>query len=230
MALTSALVFKSKTLQLQVSAATRRGVSKLVPDLSRLSQNEAGGALRTIATGSIAQFGNVATQSARISYDSLREAAIPAGSQFAARALEIKTPALTDVAVGTAMALVQQERFEMAASTFVDVIDKSVSDVYRETMAVAAFDDRDAIGYQRIASPNACAFCALVATNEYTSFAEDGGYHNSCGCTTIPIFRGLGAFRPSYYKDFEEEYISAAQQYSSPREILQVMRRETGRR
>lgn len=230
MAVPSALVFQTKTLQLQVSAATRRAVSRLVPDLSKLSQNEAGGALRTIAIGSISQFGNVATQSARISYDGLREASVPAASQFSARALEIRTPALTDVAVGTAMALVQSERFGQAASTFVDVIDKSVSDVFRETLAQASFDDRDAVGYQRIASPNACAFCALVATNEYTSFAEDGGYHNSCGCTTIPIFRGLGAFRPSYYEDFEREYVEAAQGATATRDILRQMREQTGRR
>lgn len=220
MAIPTQLVTQTKTLQLQLSRATRLGVSKVVPDLSKLSRQEAGGALRTIATGSLAQFGNVATQSARVSYDAMRAASLPSGSKFAASALELDVAPLSDVAVGTAMSIFSEERYGMAAAVFVDVVDKMVGDVFRETIAGASYDDKDAIGYQRVASPDACAFCAMVCLNEYTSFEEDGGYHDNCGCTTIPIFNGLGSFRPSYYDEFQSELEAARANIVDLKEML----------
>ena len=210
MAIPKGLVVQTKTLQIQTSQIATRTALKALPDLSKLSRREAGGVLRTVATGTVAQFGNVATQSARISYDTMRTAAKVKGSKYAAMALNFKAGDLADPAVGLAMSVLSQERaVEEVTSVFTNVLDKAIGDIFRETIANAVNGDPQATGYQRIASPDACAFCSMVCLNEYTSFGEDGGYHDNCGCTTVPIFKGQDSYRPDYYDKFEQELVDA---------------------
>lgn len=71
-------------------------------------------------------------------------------------------------------------------------IERMVLDGGRETVATATETDPQAIGYIRVAGPDACSFCAMLgAGNIYTS-AEHAGegndWHNGCNCGTEPVF------------------------------------------
>lgn len=106
-----------------------------------------------------------------------------------------------------------------------------MTNIFRETMANAMSNDSAVVGYQRVASSSACAFCATVALNQYTSFEDDDGYHDHCGCTTVPIFKGLSAYRPDYYDTFQTEYETAFSSVNSSKaeDILSAMRLQSGR-
>jgi len=58
----------------------------------------------------------------------------------------------------------------------------------RETLTGSVRADRRAVGYQRVASGNACDFCAERAG---ATFAEDEVFeaHDRCGCAAVPLFR-----------------------------------------
>jgi hypothetical protein len=70
-----------------------------------------------------------------------------------------------------------------------------------------------------------------VALNEYTSFEQSGGYHDHCGCTTVPVFKTLGAYRPTYYDQFEQDYTDAtrATDSSKAKDVLATIRQQSGR-
>lgn len=93
-----------------------------------------------------------------------------------------------------------------AARTKVDgIASRIVTDVGRGAIVDAVAEDRQAIGVARMAAPDACAFCRVMAIrgpvykNEQTAgrranarFAGAGEfkYHDHCRCWTVPYFEG----------------------------------------
>lgn len=227
--LPSRLVFRTKSAQIKVAETAVNSARRLLPDLSTLSQQGAGGVIRKVSVASVDVFGKVAVQAAQQSYVDLRSSVV-AGS-FASAQIKFDAEQVAEPLIGTAMQKYQLGNFAEAESVLLGGLDKAVADVFREQMVRNSYDDSQATGYQRVPSPDCCAFCAVVALNEYTSFEESGGYHNNCGCTTIPIFRTLGSFRPSYYDSLEADYTNATSAIDSPKakDIFAEMRRQSGR-
>lgn len=136
-----------------------------------------------------------------------------------------------DGVVGWSMSKLVAEDYPMAQQALADGVERMILDAFRDTIAENSLSDSFVVGYQRIASPDACAFCALVCLNEYTSSEEDGGYHDNCSCTTVPIYRGVGTYRPDYFDGFEQEYNQARELSgsTSAADILSAMRSISGR-
>ena len=66
--------------------------------------------------------------------------------------------------------------------------------------------DPIATRYQRLASPNACGFCILIAVQaEWEMQADTGGFHNSCQCVNVPLFEGQEFDKPSYWAEWEDK-------------------------
>lgn len=93
--------------------------------------------------------------------------------------------------------------------------ERQVLDAGRETITANAAQDRKARGWVRIAEPDACYFCALLATRTpgFGSFYQDGSFersdakfvnhkdipsdvktHDHCRCHVEPVF---GAYEPT---------------------------------
>jgi hypothetical protein len=134
--------------------------------------------------------------------------------------------------VGYSMSKYTNGDFANAAEALESGVSRMVENIYRDTIATNSEFDNFAQGYQRVASPLACAFCMTVALNEYTTFEESGGYHDHCSCSTVPIYGGMKAYRPDYYEAFENDYQAGniASQSSDPQEILASIRQITGRK
>jgi hypothetical protein len=69
----------------------------------------------------------------------------------------------------------------------------------RETTLDAVLKDRQATGWAREARPNACSFCAMLATRgavykSARSAGEGHPYHNHCHCQVVPVF---GVYEPT---------------------------------
>ena len=134
--------------------------------------------------------------------------------------------------VGRTMAKVIAQDFPQAKQALSDGVQRMILNTYRETIGANAEADGFATGYQRVPSPNACAFCAVVALNEYTSYDTDGGYHDKCGCSTVPVYRGVTSYHPDYFNQFEAEYNdaqSAVGPNHSAEDIFAAIRANTGR-
>jgi hypothetical protein len=227
-----------------IAAKAVATVSRLLPSLDGLDRQTAGGAIRVVAGGVIDKFGDLALITASDYYKKLRASGTPEATAvaltrrqndpvFLAWAAEVdKSKAeRTSKAVGRSMAKFSAGFTFEAETDLGATVGREVTNIFRETMANAASQDSAVVGYQRVASASACAFCATVALNQYTSFEDDDGYHDHCGCTTVPIFKGLDAYRPDYYDNFQSEYEEAfaSVNSSSAEDILSAMRTISGR-
>jgi hypothetical protein len=134
--------------------------------------------------------------------------------------------------VGNSMSKYVNGSYQDAAYALENGVGRMVENLYRDTIATNSQGDGFVTGYQRVASPTACAFCLTVALNEYTTFEQSGGYHDRCGCSTVPVYRGVSAYEPDYYAGFREDYTTAtdAVQSSNPEDVLAAIRTLTGRK
>lgn len=248
MATRASLIEQDKQVLDRTMSLASNATSRLVPDLSKLSSQEAGGAVRTIATGLVDQFGNLAGESAAESYLRLRELGV---TDFLARdmirrgtaqrlieqmaytpkPIPVAVEKVVEPVVGQTMVKFSQGMFMEAQQYLAEGIARVVGNVYRETQTTNSERDQFASGYQRIASPTACAFCLVVTLNEYTSFDESGGYHDNCSCTAVPIFKGQSSYKPDYFSEFEDAYMQARFDSGSSKasDILAAIRVNTGR-
>lgn len=61
----------------------------------------------------------------------------------------------------------------------------------RETIVQSAVADKRAVGWVRVASPNACDYCSSLADGGAVSSADSANFaaHDGCTCTAEPVYR-----------------------------------------
>lgn len=85
----------------------------------------------------------------------------------------------------------------------------------RDTLLDTVAADPKALGWARVASGNACAFCAMVASRgpEYKS-EESANFeaHDGCQCGAEPVYQADAAWPPNSqrYRDLWDEHASGA--------------------
>ena len=251
-----ALVESGKAVQGQIASAAAAATLRALPDLDVLSPDEAGGAMRAVATGVLNQFENLAQVAGaeqflryadaatgfdpnvnpllrsrlrtaeQIAFDERRKQL-----EIAWREAELARPKRVDAAVGRGMKAFTEGRTLEAGNGLAGTLSRNVANAFRDTVTAAANGDPRVSGYQRVASPLACAFCLTVALNTYTTFEDAGGYHDDCGCTTVPVFTGDSPVRPEYYGEFDEIYQQGFSRANSsdPEAIFAAIREVSGR-
>lgn len=86
----------------------------------------------------------------------------------------------------------------------------------RETILRAVQTDAKALGYMRVTSGKACAFCAMLASrgpvykSSVTAGARGSGnrYHDHCGCSVEPVYSRHAAV-PAASQRFEQLWIQS---------------------
>jgi len=89
-----------------------------------------------------------------------------------------------------------EDALDMSARRLVGMASSEPHRISRATVAYGAVNDERITGWQRIAEPNACDFCEMLATrgDAYTSKAsaeqssKDLAYHNNCRCYADVVF------------------------------------------
>lgn len=236
------LILRDKSLMTRSMVLAEDAVNSIVPDLSELSSQEAGGAVRTIATGTVQQFGQLATVTAADSYQALRDigmndalanliASRGRADSYLSQPVAVAATTRVDPVVGQTMKKFSQGQFVAAQSFLGQAVARVVGNIYRETQVTNSERDPMATGYQRVASAGACSFCLTVALNTYTTFEQSGGYHTHCSCSSVPIFKGQEAYRPEYYDDFEKLYNQGRVDANSSKagDIFRAIRRNMNR-
>jgi len=196
----------------------------LLPRERLTDRRKMAGVVRTVTGSVINDVGGAAVQASNEVYRELRrEAGVTSGFE-PATPQSLSTPenvdpivgdfikksygegATTDPAYSAEVEWVRDQVSDAVFDSWLFSVEKTVGNIFRNNIASNVARDRAAIGYQRIARPNACTFCRVVALNVYTSFEQDGGYHKNCACYAVPIFQGQSPYYPEYYEDFERQY------------------------
>lgn len=120
------------------------------------------------------------------------------------------TKPLRDAPVPASPNLLQPAKVNATAA-----LQKLVADTGRQQMIDNTLADRHAIGWAREARPNACWFCAMLATRgaiyhsawaagQRTFLGVDyNSYHRNCQCAVVPLFSGA-YIPPAHVQDWQQ--------------------------
>ncbi|MGW4422515.1 VG15 protein [Streptosporangium sp. NPDC004631] len=133
-----------------------------------------------------------------------------------------------------------EERLAVAKEKAAGVAQKVVADVGRDTIAQAMGEDPEVLGWGRTTGPDACFFCALMASRGpvYESEETAGGaasdqfegegkykFHSHCSCTVYPIFRGQRWEPPAYVDEWDRLYTVSTGHERGMKDKLRAWRR-----
>lgn len=95
---------------------------------------------------------------------------------------------------GTSLITPEDADWDAALTRISGGLQRRIADASRETITNATFVDPQATGWQRIARPDGCGFCQMLAARAelYKSRdTADFGSHDNCNCLAMPAFSGL---------------------------------------
>ena len=124
-------------------------------------------------------------------------------------------------------------------------MERHVRDAGREVVADNAMNDRATVGWRRVASPGACAFCVMLSTRwgDYTSKeaatsvgsgqagrirgdqTEGSRYHDYCRCRAEAVYPG---WQPSAQEQAWEQAYQRASVPGNPAQTMANLRKELG--
>ncbi|HET8536559.1 MAG TPA: hypothetical protein VFL73_05190 [Solirubrobacteraceae bacterium] len=103
---------------------------------------------------------------------------------------------------------------DLALARLSGITQRLVANADRATILTNARRDPAGVRWYRGASAKCCSFCATLAGRGavYRSEATaDFKAHNNCKCFPAVLFPGESHELPSYYRDFADEYATAAE-------------------
>jgi len=127
---------------------------------------------------------------------------------------------------------------DLALSRMAGVTQRLTANADRATILTNVRRDPAGVRWYRGTSAKCCAFCAMVASRGAVYRSEqtaDFKAHNSCHCFPVVLFPGDAHELPSYYKDFRDEYETAAEKVAADggkrtqSAVLREWRQQTGR-
>lgn len=233
-----ALALENRRTMLHVSTLLKVEATKVLANGDGLNQQDLGGFLRLTLPGLISRYGNVNAVTAANYYDKVRAISTEKPKPYKALLPTFDATERSRTLVDYGMATFQKSGFAGLPDLLAQALTYPVAQYNRETIDYNAGLDTSAKTVQRIAEPNACAFCALMAFSTTTSaegktigtrtFSYAPDFHDNCHCTVEVIFEGQDPIVPDYYKDFSMEYAEA--RGGSTKDVLAQMRANTGRR
>lgn len=148
-------------------------------------------ALRDILPGLVDVYGSAAGTVAADWYDDLRDEVGAAGRFFAivAPLEDVGTDALAGWGIGP---LFQADPDWEAARSLIDGgLQRRIANASRDTIVGSTYQDRAAVGWQRVGA-GSCAFCRmLIARGDvYSEGTARFASHDHCNCSATPAFKG----------------------------------------
>jgi len=197
-----------------------RSVSRLSRDLTDL---QTVGLVRDTVPVIASRYGSVNASTAAVHYNELRDIAFDNkkvksfNPVVPALAFAGKVEGLLDYGIASNFITGRSKMFDVIINGITNV----VADYARETIEYNAEADRvTKVTVQRVAEPNACAFCSMLAVqaivfegigspDDFTVYEDD--WHNNCNCSKEVVFDEQTFIRPPYYEKMEEVYEEAYQ-------------------
>jgi len=196
------------TTQVALTAALAAALRRLWPQVDPLSGATALNGYKDGVAALVEQFSQASISLAADYYDAARDAAGVTGS-FSVPIIDTPPRSLIDAGVDWAMrAQSEMDATEAAIMARVDrAMQKAIADAARDEVVAAVEGDDQALGFVRVARPDACYFCMAQAMRRkrdgrpgvYKSRStagqiprDDKGntnrYHNNCHCVVEPVF------------------------------------------
>jgi hypothetical protein len=241
----------------QVSQVARREMSGAFSLNATKDRNEFAGVVRRLGPAALNNFANISATSAVYHYQEMKDIAFKnaIGLQLSRRAQNRRvsaqlaasdsidfnkyTPTIqsldldakTGAMVAFALKKFDSNGYIGGQNAAIDYAIREIAMANRDTILFNSTLDSSIQGVQRVADPNACAFCLVTALGGSRSYATD--YHDSCRCTVEPIFVGQSDIRPAYYDSLEEKYNIGKEVLketggSGTKAFLAAIRKETG--
>lgn len=143
------------------------------------------------------------------------------GEIYVATRPEFDLVGKVDGIVNYAMATFSKNGFDAMKPSLTNSLTRALASYQRDTVLYNSALDSDVFKVQRVARPNACSFCRVVAFESYRgSDARTADYainfHDNCHCTIETLYLGDQPIRPDYYDTFEAEYVAASKFVDSP--------------
>lgn len=142
---------------------------------------------------------------------------------------------LADPIIGWGMSRFMEEGAGAMRDAVSNSLTRAVGSYNRDTLLYNAGLDSAVWKVQRVAEPNACAFCIMVAFSSpgwtvsdvrTADYAID--FHDHCKCSIETLYEGDQPYRPDYYDAFEQQYTDATAEVgaSNAKIVLAEMRRQ----
>lgn len=135
----------------------------------------------------VAQYGDIVSSFAADAYDELRFQEGVRGA-FAAETVVSSYATAVEPTVRRVAGELFEDNWDAALAALVDKMPKYALAAGRETIIANTGRDLEAVGWYRIASPNACAFCRALAARGavYKELTVNFAAHGHCRCTSMP--------------------------------------------
>jgi hypothetical protein len=237
--------------QVALTAALTAALARLWPQVDPLSGATALSGYKDGVAALVEQFSQASISLAADFYDAARDAAGVTGS-FSVPIIDTPPRSLVDAGVDWAMrAQAEMDATEAAIMARVDAaMQKAITDAARDEVVAAVEGDDQALGFVRVARPDACYFCLAQAMRRkrptdgekvgrpgvYKSRGTAGGFanddftgsgiakfHNNCHCVIEPVFSADYQLVP-HVAAAEDLYYQATL-HSKPGESLNDFRR-----
>ena len=174
-------------------------LSKVLDDAGRAADRLIRGArpgrmvedVRAAAPTLVRTYANAAGVLAALEYDDVREREGLTGY----RALPAVTVDASHVQAVSVLAVVQHTSLDEMSKAFVVEVEKFVADAHRDTTMWNVRRDPAAVGWRRIARPNGCQMCRMLADRGavYKEATATFATHLGCRCTAQAAFGGKEA-------------------------------------
>lgn len=124
-------------------------------------------------------------------YDESRAAAQAKG-KFAAQPVILDRTVKIRRGIAWASDPLSTDDEQAAIGRLADILRTEIARPYRDTVIGNRLNDKQSVGYKRIAAASACGFCKMLASRGAV-YKQQSAYfasHGNCQCTVVPVFRG----------------------------------------
>lgn len=228
-----------------------RDSTKVLTKARDLPQQELGAFLRLYTPGLIDKHGSINAAGALTYYNEryalyrrdlsrgiAGRAAAKAteGAIYAARIPSFNPTALAQGVINYGMASFATGGSAQMERAVTSSLTRAVASYNRDTILYNSALDPGVVTVQRVAEPDGCAFCQLMAFSSTRSasgssldvrtsqYAVD--FHDRCRCSIETLYQGDSAIRPPYYDKFEQNYTEATLEVgaTNTKDVLAAMR------
>lgn len=144
----------------------------------------------------------------------------PVTTEFTASIVDANAGKTLESSIGYSIArLTETGNYDTFQSILAGSMQRVVSSGDRLTIEDNITRDPDGQMYERIPSPNACAFClTMAAVAGLQTSADAKKYHDYCRCQSRAVFNGQSAFEGPEYQTARNAYNLATKELKRQRE------------
>ena len=242
---------RNQAAMLRVERLLIRDSTKVLTKAKELPQQELGAFLRLYTPGLIQKHGNINAASALTYYNEryalyraglskgISARAAAAATQAAIYAPKIPSfnpTALAQGVINYGMASFATGGYGQMERSVTSSLTRAVAGYNRDTILYNSALDPGVITVQRVAEPDGCAFCQLMAFSSTRSASGNSldvrtsqyavDFHDRCRCSIETLYQGDSPIRPPYYDKFEKSYDDATLEVgsSNTKDVLAAMR------